>query len=62
MRRLQSIQNLILENFKYQFKLTKRGFNIDGIVYGYIKTTEYTKFDYRKLQKSILTYKKGLSY
>ena len=30
-RRLQSIQDLILENFKHQFYLTKRGFHIDGI-------------------------------
>ena len=30
-RRLQSIQDLILENFKYQFCLTKRDFHIDGI-------------------------------
>ena len=30
-RRLQSIQDLILENFYHQFYLTKRGFHIDGI-------------------------------
>ena len=32
------------------------------MVYRYRKTTEYTKFDFRKLQISILTYKKGLPY
>ena len=30
-QRLQSIQNSILENFKHQFYLTKRGFHSDGI-------------------------------
>ena len=30
-RRLQSIQDLILENFKNQLYLKKRGFHIDGI-------------------------------
>ena len=32
------------------------------MVYGYTKTTEYTKFNFRKLHISILTYKKGLPY
>ena len=32
------------------------------MVYRYTKTTEYTKFDFRKLQTSILTHKKGLPY
>ena len=30
------------------------------MVYGYTGTTEYTKFNFRKLQTSFLTYKKGL--
>jgi hypothetical protein len=32
------------------------------MVYGYTKITEYTRFDFRKLQTSILLYKKGLPY
>ena len=32
------------------------------MVYGYTKSTEYTKFNFRKLHISILTYKKGLPY
>ena len=32
------------------------------MVYGYTKTTEYTKFNFRKLHISILTYKKELPY
>jgi hypothetical protein len=30
------------------------------MVYGYTKTTEYTRFNFRKLQTPILPYKKGL--
>ena len=32
------------------------------MVYRYTKTTDYTRFNFRKLQISILTYKKGLPY
>ena len=58
--RLQSIQALILEIFKHQFNLQKGASIL--MVYGYTKTTEYTRFNFRKLQTSILTYKKGLPY
>ena len=59
-RRLQSIQNLIFKKIKHQFYPTKKGFQIDGIrVY---EDYRYTSFYFRKLQTSILTYKKGLPY
>ena len=32
------------------------------MVYGYTKTTEYTRFNFRKLKNTILTFKKGLPY
>ena len=32
------------------------------MVYGYMKTTEYTRFNFRKLQISISIHKKGLPY
>ena len=59
-RRLQSIQDFILENFNCQFYLTKRGFHIDGL--RLYKDYRKYKIYFRKLQTSILLYKKGLPH
>ena len=59
-QKLQSIQNSVLDNFIYQFYLTKRGFHIDGIrVYEDYQSIQNL---FTKLKKSILTHKKGLPY
>ena len=59
-RRLQKYTKFIYKTKKINFN-SQKGASI-LMVYEYTKTREYTRFNFRKLYISILTYKKGLPY
>ena len=59
-RRLPKYTKFIYKTKEINFN-SQKGASI-LMVYRYTKTTEYTRFNFRKLHISILTYKKGLPY